>query len=76
MDTSLFHVRGLKISLELEVSAPGEPLTPLTPEEVRRAAEEGHVTPWDTSSGPYPPGVPSSLSDAIIFGVDNGQIGS
>jgi hypothetical protein len=24
-------------------------LTPLTPDEVRHATEEGHFTPWDTS---------------------------
>jgi hypothetical protein len=34
-----------------KTSRPGEPLTPLTSEEGRRAAEDGHVTPWDTSKG-------------------------
>jgi mannose-6-phosphate isomerase-like protein (cupin superfamily) len=54
----LFSRQGFENFLRARSVRPGEPLTPLTPEEVRRAAEEGHVTPWDTSKGPYPPGIP------------------
>ena len=54
----LFSRQGFENFLRARSVRPGEPLTPLTPEEVRRAAEEGHVMPWDTSKGPYPPGVP------------------
>jgi mannose-6-phosphate isomerase-like protein (cupin superfamily) len=54
----IFSRQGFENFLRARSVRPGEPLTPLTPEEVRRAAEEGHVTPWDTSKGPYPPGVP------------------
>ena len=53
-----FSRQGFENFLRARSVLPGEPLTPLTPEEVRRAAEEGHVTPWDTSNGPYPPDVP------------------
>jgi mannose-6-phosphate isomerase-like protein (cupin superfamily) len=54
----LFSRQGFENFLRARSVRPGEPLTPLTPEELRRATEEGHVTPWDTSKGPYPPGVP------------------
>jgi len=54
----LFSRQGFENFLRGRSVRPGEPLTPLTPEEVRRAAEDGHVMPWDTSKGPYPPGVP------------------
>jgi mannose-6-phosphate isomerase-like protein (cupin superfamily) len=54
----LFSRQGFENFLRARSVRPGEPLTPLMPEEVRRAAEDGHVMPWDTSKGPYPPGVP------------------
>ena|ERR1700686_3513370 len=54
----LFSRQGFENFLRARSVRPGEPLTPLTPEEVRHAADEGHVTPWDTSKGPFPPGVP------------------
>jgi mannose-6-phosphate isomerase-like protein (cupin superfamily) len=53
-----FSRQGFENFMRARSVRPGEPLTPLTPEELRRAVEEGHVTPWDTSKGPYPPGVP------------------
>ena len=55
---ALFSRQGFENFLRARSVRPGEPLTPLTPEELRRAVEEGHVTPWDMSKGPYPPGVP------------------
>ena len=58
----LFSRQGFENFLRARSVRPGEPLTPLTPEEVRRAAEDGHVLPWDTSKGPYPPGVPCNGS--------------
>jgi mannose-6-phosphate isomerase-like protein (cupin superfamily) len=54
----IFSRQGFENFLRARSVRPGEPLIPLTPEEVRRAADEGHVTPWDTSKSPYPPGVP------------------
>ncbi len=54
----LFSHQGFENFLRARSVRPGEPLTPLTPEELRRSIEEGHFTPWDTSKGPYPPGVP------------------
>ena len=53
-----FSRQGFENFLRARSVLPGEPLTPLTPEDVRHAADEGHVTPWDTSKGQYPPGVP------------------
>lgn len=35
----------------------GEPMTPLSPDELRRLRALGHSMYWDTSKGPYPPGV-------------------
>lgn len=41
------------------ISAPeGQPLTPLSPEELPRLRADGHATYWDASKGAYPPGVP------------------
>ena len=54
----VFSRQGFENFLRARSALPGEPLTPLTPDEVRHATEERHFTPWDTSKGPYPPGVP------------------
>jgi mannose-6-phosphate isomerase-like protein (cupin superfamily) len=54
----IFSRQGFENFLRARSVRPGEPLTPLSPEELRRSVEEGHFTPWDTSKGPYPPGVP------------------
>jgi quercetin dioxygenase-like cupin family protein len=35
----------------------GEPVTPLSPDELPRLRALGHSMYWDTSKGPYPPGV-------------------
>jgi mannose-6-phosphate isomerase-like protein (cupin superfamily) len=55
---ALFSRQGFEQYLRARSVRPGETLTPLTSEEVRHAVDEGHVTPWDTSKGRYPPGVP------------------
>jgi serine/threonine protein kinase len=36
----------------------GQPVTPLSADELVRLRESGHATYWDTSKGPYLPGVP------------------
>lgn len=54
---AMFSRQGFENFLRARSVRPGEPLTPLTPEELHRAEVEGHVTPWDTSKGPLPPGV-------------------
>ncbi|HLW85402.1 MAG TPA: cupin domain-containing protein [Candidatus Sulfotelmatobacter sp.] len=35
----------------------GQPVTPLNPEELPKLRALGHAEYWDTSKGPYPPGV-------------------
>ena len=55
---ALFSRQGFENFLRARSVRPGEPLTPLTREELRRAEIEGHVTAWDTLQGPYPPGTP------------------
>ncbi|MDP9159306.1 MAG: cupin domain-containing protein [Acidobacteriota bacterium] len=35
----------------------GEPMSPLSPDELTRLRALGHSMYWDTSKGPYPPGV-------------------
>jgi mannose-6-phosphate isomerase-like protein (cupin superfamily) len=55
---AVFSRQGFENFLRARSVRPGEPLIPLTRDELRRAEVEGHVTPWDTSGGPYPPGVP------------------
>jgi quercetin dioxygenase-like cupin family protein len=35
----------------------GEPMNPLSPDELTRLRALGHSMYWDTSKGPYPPGV-------------------
>ncbi len=35
----------------------GQPVTPLSPDELPRLRALGHSMYWDTSKGPYPPGV-------------------
>jgi mannose-6-phosphate isomerase-like protein (cupin superfamily) len=36
---------------------PGTPFSPVSPDELPRLRALGHATYWDTSKGPYPPGV-------------------
>jgi mannose-6-phosphate isomerase-like protein (cupin superfamily) len=38
---------------------PGEPLTPLTQDDLTRLRAMGHATYWDPAQGPAPPGVPT-----------------
>ena len=54
---ALFSRQGFENYLRARSVRPGELLVPLTPEELRRAADQGHAMYWDTSKGPYPPGV-------------------
>jgi mannose-6-phosphate isomerase-like protein (cupin superfamily) len=53
----IFSRQGFENFFRARSVHPGEPLTPLTPEEVHGAAEKGHAMVWDTSKGQYPPGV-------------------
>jgi mannose-6-phosphate isomerase-like protein (cupin superfamily) len=53
----LFSRQGFEDFFRARSVHPGEPVTPLTPEEVHSAAEKGHAMVWDTAKGPYPPGV-------------------
>lgn len=54
---ALFSRPGFEEYLRARSVHPGDPLTPMTPAELHQAEEHGHVTFWDVSKGPYPPGV-------------------
>ena len=55
---ALFSRPGIEEFLRARAVHPGEPVTPMTREEMRRAMEQGHAMDWDTSKGTLPPGVP------------------
>jgi len=61
---ALFSRQGFENYLRARSVRPGAPLAPLTPEELRRAADQGHAMYWDTSKGPYPPSEPTHSSTA------------
>ena len=53
----LFSRQGFE-GYERAASVPeGQPVTPLGTDELTHLRALGHVTYWDTSKGPYPPGV-------------------
>jgi mannose-6-phosphate isomerase-like protein (cupin superfamily) len=55
---ALFSRQGFERYLR-EASVPeGQPVTPLSPDDLARLRATGHAVFWDTSKGPYPPGVP------------------
>jgi mannose-6-phosphate isomerase-like protein (cupin superfamily) len=53
----VFSRQGFERCMRAIGSKQGEPLAPLSPEELSRLRASGHSTYWDTSKGPYPPGV-------------------
>jgi mannose-6-phosphate isomerase-like protein (cupin superfamily) len=55
---ALFSRQGFERYLRAASVPKGQPVTPLSPDEVARLRATGHATFWDTSKGPYPPGVP------------------
>ena len=54
---ALFARQGFEQLLRGASVLEGQPVTPLSPDERTRLRETGHATYWDTSKGPYPPGV-------------------
>ena len=55
---AFFSRQGFEQRLRAYSVLEGQPVTPLSPDERTRLRETGHATYWDTSKGPYPPGVP------------------
>jgi quercetin dioxygenase-like cupin family protein len=53
----VFSRQGFERYMRAISSKQGEPLAPLSPDELSRLRAMGHSTYWDTSKGPYPPGV-------------------
>lgn len=54
---AIFSRHGFDAYMRAISAKPGEPLTPLSQDELTRLRSLGHATYWDTSKGPYPPGV-------------------
>lgn len=54
---AVFSRHGFESYMRAISAKPGEPLTPLSQNELTRLREAGHAVYWDTSKGPYPPGV-------------------
>src|SRR5262249_40163411 len=54
---ALFSRQGFERYLRAASVPEGQPVTPLGAEELARLRAAGHATFWDTSRGPYPPGV-------------------
>jgi quercetin dioxygenase-like cupin family protein len=53
----VFSRQGFERYMRAISSKQGEPLAPLSPDELSRLRAMGHSTYWDASKGPYPPGV-------------------
>jgi mannose-6-phosphate isomerase-like protein (cupin superfamily) len=54
---SIFSRQGFERYLRSIGAKPGTPVSPVSPDELPRLRALGHATYWDTSKGPYPPGV-------------------
>lgn len=54
---AIFSRHGFENYMRAISARPGEPLRPLSQDELTRLRTLGHATYWDTSKGPYPPGV-------------------
>jgi len=54
---AIFSRHGFETYMRAISAKPGEPLLPLTPDELTRLRALGHAVYWDTAKGPYPPGV-------------------
>ena len=54
---AIFSRPGFENYMRAISARPGEPLKPLSQDELTRLRTLGHATYWDTSKGPYPPGV-------------------
>ena len=54
---ALFSRLGFEQFMRAQSVPEGQPATPMTADDIARARASGHATFWDTSKGPYPPGV-------------------
>lgn len=54
---AVFSRQGYDRYLRAASVAEGQPVTPLNADDVVRLRASGHATFWDSSKGPYPPGV-------------------
>ncbi len=54
---ALFSRQGFEQRVRATTVVEGQPATPLSPDDLARVRAAGHETFWDTSKGPYPPGV-------------------
>lgn len=54
---AIFSRHGFEKYMRAISAKPGEALTPLSQDDLTRLRSMGHATYWDTSKGPYPPGV-------------------
>jgi len=54
---AIFSRHGFENYMRAISAKPGDPLSPLSPDELTRLRAMGHAVYWDTSKGPYPPGV-------------------
>ena len=54
---AVFSRQGFERYLRAISVKQGQPVTPLSPDELPRLRALGHSMYWDTSKGPYPPGV-------------------
>ena len=55
---ALFSRQGFERYFRASSVLEGQPATPISGDEVVHLRALGHATYWDTSKGPYPPGVP------------------
>jgi quercetin dioxygenase-like cupin family protein len=54
---AIFSRHGFESYMRAISAKPGEPLSPLSPAELTRLRGMGHAVYWESSKGPYPPGV-------------------
>ena len=54
---AVFSRQGFESYMRAISAKPGAPLTPLNQDELTRLRTAAHAIYWDTSKGPYPPGV-------------------
>lgn len=54
---AVFSRQGFERYMRVISVKEGQPVTPLSPDELPRLRALGHSMYWDTSKGPYPPGV-------------------
>jgi mannose-6-phosphate isomerase-like protein (cupin superfamily) len=54
---AIFSRQGFDRYMRSIGAKPGTPISPVSPDELPRLRALGHATYWDTSKGPYPPGV-------------------